>query len=650
MERRVCYELSFDLIYTGAEKQLFETSFFSNLVIEALVNLEKISCNAIIIFLTKILTLLTENELRYCKLTKLEEFNVSLSKLNVLYEKITIPTFQLSFVKLLAAQISHNSGTMNIVKQKAWKHILTQNTHHTAVPVANAIYDFIGKLIWKLNEYEEETAVAEVLHFILNPIINSDYYTKNEIRLENEQLISERLISYLRAILAIFHDTQNYMESNNVIYLLKRNFLLRGHLHYIALVSRDEKILVLTFEIMFRFYFASYRESMIDNGKSDNDFLTEIMTTYINIINYLLQTNCLQVLLNFIVSCVIFWSEKKSAVPQMFEQNGQKFDICNQLILLLVVPMLTYASDCKNEKTYLNTFFLKLTAITTEQMVKTYHQFKEYIETYDIKKICLQGLNEVFKLKGHLNDAQAGIIYQALYYVLNSHVSMDASGGLIVGKSLESAEDFKILSFVLDLMLMLLKEHEINWYENFEIIYFQNTVMNILKQQFLPTKVSKQKRYRYVLFLLEVGTDEILVLNNNIVFNASESEDEFSLPYVSTFVSDQLILCLALIKKLCSKSWDTDGERSLFVSFLLIYEIILFQLLLQALSLLDWTIKKFLSPDLTLLVDIKNGSTIQEMGKEIRAYLTHEEWEVRDSALQIVLTCTQVSYISKYYL
>lgn len=66
-------------------------------------------------------------------------------------------------------------------------------------------------------------------------------------------------------------------------------------------------------------------------------------------------------------------------------------------------------------------------------------------------------------------------------------------------------------------------------------------------------------------------------------------------------------------------------------------------------DLIDISIKKFLSPDMTLLVESQQGSALNEIGCVMKTFIKHEDWELRDSALSLLLTCTEIAFISKYF-
>lgn len=73
-----------------------------------------------------------------------------------------------------------------------------------------------------------------------------------------------------------------------------------------------------------------------------------------------------------------------------------------------------------------------------------------------------------------------------------------------------------------------------------------------------------------------------------------------------------------------------------------------FQFTVTALNVIMVTVKKFLQPNLSLLMESRPGSAIDDLGHLVYAKLQDRSWEVRDSALELLLVCTEISYISKF--
>ncbi|XP_053620353.1 uncharacterized protein LOC128680898 [Plodia interpunctella] len=64
-----------------------------------------------------------------------------------------------------------------------------------------------------------------------------------------------------------------------------------------------------------------------------------------------------------------------------------------------------------------------------------------------------------------------------------------------------------------------------------------------------------------------------------------------------------------------------------------------------SLTVLAFSVKKFLTPNLSLLLESTPGSAVHEIGSLIHLKMNDEDWEVRDSALELLFVCTDISFI-----
>lgn len=71
---------------------------------------------------------------------------------------------------------------------------------------------------------------------------------------------------------------------------------------------------------------------------------------------------------------------------------------------------------------------------------------------------------------------------------------------------------------------------------------------------------------------------------------------------------------------------------------------VLFQLTIEALKLLKLSIAKYMSPNLALLVDRINDSSLGQLGPLLRSKLAEEHWEIRDHSLQVLITISELSH------
>lgn len=72
------------------------------------------------------------------------------------------------------------------------------------------------------------------------------------------------------------------------------------------------------------------------------------------------------------------------------------------------------------------------------------------------------------------------------------------------------------------------------------------------------------------------------------------------------------------------------------------------QLVVKALKLVNVSLVKYMSPNLALLVDRTNDSTLAVLGPLLCTKLCDMTWEVRDSALEVVCTISHMSSTSEY--
>ncbi|CAH2037070.1 unnamed protein product, partial [Iphiclides podalirius] len=121
-------------------------------------------------------------------------------------------------------------------------------------------------------------------------------------------------------------------------------------------------------------------------------------------------------------------------------------------------------------------------------------------------------------------------------------------------------------------------------------------------------------------------------------------EDSKQKNLVMTYVLETLLTLV--------QSYNITWEESLEVLCLytMVYNILKrpnlpCKFVVTAINVIAMTVKKFLPPNLSLLMDLKPGSSMHELGKLIYIKLHDNDWEVRDSALELLLVCTDISFI-----
>lgn len=69
--------------------------------------------------------------------------------------------------------------------------------------------------------------------------------------------------------------------------------------------------------------------------------------------------------------------------------------------------------------------------------------------------------------------------------------------------------------------------------------------------------------------------------------------------------------------------------------------------MITSLNVIAVTVKKCLPPNLSLLLETKPGSSVHGLGELIYMKMHDINWEVRDSALELLLVVTEISFMSK---
>lgn len=442
----------------------------------------------------EVATILLKNELHFNKLQQMQGFDeIALNLFDAV--RVPISTVYISGLKLFTAEISHYTGLSWVIQHKIWTHVFFPDLHTFPKTVVYACCRYIAKLIWKLNEYGQDAAVAEMLQFILEPIETQRVeiiYKYKVFNVEAETIIYEPMVPNLHVLLMILNDTELEKPNKVMKFFLTRINLKKTPFQVMMEISRDPDLVLLLLHIHIRLKLQEFLEPKFkDTSKKDD--VNDIITLYYNCIHYLLhKTRLLPAALDFFRQCILFWSKVKNIE---FERYGRTFEMRNQFMMLLLNPLIVHCYEefnKRNDKTlleHLDLYYNKVVDMTTEHIVKVGYSFKAaMIACSNRKKLVFETMKQLMMLKGHLSGAQAGIVYQAMFYVMQIYASDQDMGNFPV--ILTSPDDAKLLSMTMEMMILLLKEHNINWYETFEIICLQRILMNLLAQNILTTTVS----------------------------------------------------------------------------------------------------------------------------------------------------------------
>lgn len=494
----MCQSFNVNLTFLGFENKLLESTFFSEILLKTYNGCE-VKTNSVKIFVAKIVSIIYKNELQFSKLIGLLSFHRFLQYM-CRYNSQCAKYSDLLFasINLVTSPIAHYSGVTWLVENKMWHHVLCCCTYTRPPHVARAAYNFIAELLWKLIEFEDDDVLAEIIEYIIKPVRHNQYHITNDIKDGEEQFVYAPMMSSLNAMLVVLGSTDDQLsKSYKIAPILMQQLNFDTHLQVILDVTRDPSLAIILCEVLFKLYFNAVLEAYHRKKKTESEIMNEITSIYNNVLQKLIEKQMSEAVADFVVKCNLFLAKLGAKNRRSFERDGKKFEFQNQFVLHLVVPMWTYHSlYCGSEAKLIeiDNYSFKLTNVTAEHITQSAEFFQRVVQNNAayVKQVTIYTVKNLFQFRGQLNKATAGILYQGLYYVLQTFIMSDDVGNhlILTETPLRSPEDIRLLRLVLDAIKMLLKEHHINWYETLEIICLQVTLLNLIKLKVMCAKVS----------------------------------------------------------------------------------------------------------------------------------------------------------------
>lgn len=450
------------------------------------------------VFIVKLLSIGLRNEVHFNRFHQIQGFD-KLVKKDKVDMRAMPPELHLAYIEQAVALTAHYSGVKFVMEQQLCARILRPYTHHRAAPLADCIYDVMARLVWKLNEYDEEALLLEALQTIVQPIIATDYQAAVSVGKDCERTTADQLISYLNTVAAILGDIERVNQLNYVVPILSRFFLIETKLTAILEETHDAELACLVAEVCLRYYYAASRQAVLRDSGEENRINEELNQAFNKIVCTLVKKRSVSTILDFICRCHIFWHRvERTGQTGTFEKFGRQFQLQNQFLIMVLVPILVKSkanrrlvNDAELEKA-IETFTYGLVEYVPDDIIKAAYSMRDLIHATGVLAACVCSVREVLRLRGHLSRRQAGIVFQTVYYALTDYVMSDGSGDLVLAQNpLRTPEDVLLLSASLDAIKMLIEDHDINWHESLEIVNLQAALMNLIKQNILPTKVSR---------------------------------------------------------------------------------------------------------------------------------------------------------------
>ncbi|XP_032520221.2 uncharacterized protein LOC116772216 [Danaus plexippus] len=535
----------------------------ADLLVEALNNAENVH-KTVRVFIIRLLGVVAQSEVHFAKIfaKKGEELAKAFNEIN---SQSMDSSLRVAYMEVALSLTKHNSGIYWLLETGIWKEILQLCNEKRTVFVVRQTYKFASLFLWKLVDINEEASIKTVLNFILKPMSEIDMININSMSSEYEDELCKVYVPMLQILLSVVGNAERIKTRNSVITSMIKDFNMLTFCYLIKTRIRREDVLLLVTKLLFWLSIGKtfiFKPLQLSERFERDDFV-EVTITYFNTVNYLMQRRCWALVFDYCNACnLIFSSVWSNMRPAVFEVDGREVELQKQLLVICLIPSMVYIGAGKTmgiDGDEVDNFIIKLLHSTCEHTARTCYALRDLLLQLDMESVTLQSVKRLTCLKDHLNNDQANLLFQALFYVLKEYDPIDENGVVKADINItDSEEKVLIMTYVLDILLSLVKNYNINWKESLEVICLYSVVFNILK-----------------------------IKNNN---------------FSSRFV-------------------------------------------VIALNVITITVKKFLPPTLSLLMESKPGSSMDELGELIYMKLNDFQWEVRDSALELLYVCTDICFI-----
>lgn len=453
--------------------------------------------NTVKVFLVRILGVIASGEVNFAKIfsKKGEEISKAFSEIN---SQDMDTSLRVAYMEVALALLNHNSGSYWLLESGAWQQILCLCHEKRTVFVVRQTYKFASLFLWKLNELGSEASIKLVLNFILKPIVEIDFIKIDSVTSEEEDAICKTLEPMLQILVSVVSHESNIKTQNCIIDCLLKDFKILTYCYVMLDRLRREDVSLLITKFLFWLTIGKIflSKPITSNIEYDREDFMEISVTYFNIIQHLIHRRCATLIFDFCNACNLIWSSVWiNQKPAIWELDGRRVELQKQLLVICLVPCLVYVNHKKNctmERDRVMEYIAKILNSTCEHTMRTAYSLRDLMLQLDTQSVTLQSVKRLTCLKKNLNNEQANLVFQTLFYVLKEYDPIDDEG--ILKKEQESFEDDQekvlVLTYVLDTLLCLVKNYNINWQESFEILCLYTVVFNILKRPNLSCKVS----------------------------------------------------------------------------------------------------------------------------------------------------------------
>lgn len=450
------------------------------------------------VFLGRILAIVCRREQHFCKILEKRK-DVLLERFSNITSKDVNPSLKVAYLEVALALITHRTGITWFLETELWKKILSLYDKSTTVFVIRLMYKFSAEFLWHLDEFHDETNLIAVVGFMLEPIFQL-HFSQVTLSTDEERELCERFEPILQMLLSIFSQKDRLCYENKVAHLLLNEKNIVPQIYILFDRVRSEETLLLLCKILF--YLMLLKTFLVKPNApgvvyTQEDFL-DVVVMYFNSMHICMQKRNAILVLDYSGSCNAIWKVAcKNIVLATTPTVGKTVELQNQMLMIYVVPIFVYVNSTHKGRSVTNEsisqFMCKFINMTCEHTARAAYALRDLIQELDTWTVTLQSVKRLTCIKDKLNEEQANIVFQALFFALREYDPTDLDGE--VEKEEEDYECAEkrllVMTYIVDTVLSIVKNYSIKWHESLEVICLNSVVHNILtKKSNLTCKVS----------------------------------------------------------------------------------------------------------------------------------------------------------------
>lgn len=406
------------------------------------------------------------------------------------------PSLRVAYMELALALAQHDSGVAWLLQTGIWREVLGLCNEKQTVFVVRQTYKFAAKFLWRINDMGDEANVTLVINHIMKPVRQIEFLKLDSVSSEEEERILKIVEPMLQMLLLILTETHRIEQPSLIINNFQQQSVI-SHMYIMFDRMRKEDTIILIARIKFWLVLAKIFSSkpFTSDVVYDAQDLMDLSVNAFNTIHVLVSRRSATLVLDYCNNCnqilTRVWKDKKLMT------GIKEVDMQKQFLFLCLVPTFVFVkckhrlSEMTNEG--LNELTTKMLNTTCQHTARAAYALRDLTLELGILSVTLHSVKRLTCLKSHLNDEQANLVFQVLFYVLTKFDPTESNS--VEDELMEDSQDkVNVLTYVLDTVLYLVKNYNINWCKSLEVICLYNVVYCLLKRPNLSCKVSGSLR------------------------------------------------------------------------------------------------------------------------------------------------------------